>query len=238
MVLLIDNYDSFTYNLVHRLLEVEPGLAVEVVRHDQITPEAAEAARPSHVILSPGPCGPAEAGASCAVIRRLAGRVPILGVCLGHQCIAHAFGLPVVRAPRPVHGSPADVHHGGQGVFSGLPSPFPAARYHSLVVPTAAVESSPEWQVTAWAHEPDGTRLVMAMRRRWGPARPAAELIGLQFHPESFMTPHGHAILRGFLAARPPGASVPGGAVAARPGGEVGGEGGDILPGATIRSSG
>src|SRR5438477_1368298 len=132
MILLIDNYDSFTYNLVQALASL--GADVETVRNDAVTPEEVEARSPRGIVISPGPCTPRESGVSNRVIRRLAGRIPILGVCLGHQCIAHAFGGRVVRAKRPMHGKTSEIHHDGGGVFDGLPVPFSAMRYHSLVV--------------------------------------------------------------------------------------------------------
>lgn len=186
MLLLIDNYDSFTYNLYQYLAEL--GAEVLVRRNDQITAEQVEALAPSHIVLSPGPCTPREAGVSCAVVARLAPRVPMLGVCLGHQCIAEAFGGRVVRAPQPVHGKAARIRHHGQGVLRGLPNPFIAARYHSLVVERATLPHALE--VTAETE--DG--LVMALRHRRYPVE------GVQFHPESILTEAGKDLLRTFVA--------------------------------------
>jgi anthranilate synthase component 2 len=200
VVLLIDNYDSFTWNLVQAVGALIPNAAVGrdvvVVRHDEVTPEQVETLDrgrpPSRIIISPGPCTPREAGVSVAVIERFAGRVRILGVCLGHQAIGAAFGMRVVRSPRPIHGKPSPVHHDGRGVFAGLQSPLGAARYHSLVVEEASV--TPGWEVSAWTNGPEG-RLVMGLRRQ-GPGAPVE---GVQFHPESFMTPEGSGLLRNFL---------------------------------------
>jgi anthranilate synthase/aminodeoxychorismate synthase-like glutamine amidotransferase len=185
VILLVDNYDSFVYNLVQAILPM--GYACEVRRNDQVSPDEIEALGPTHIVISPGPCTPNEAGVSCDVIRRFAGRVPILGVCLGHQCIGQVFGGRVVRAPVPVHGKTSEIRHGGQGVFAGLPDPFPAARYHSLVVER---ETLPEaLEVTAWT----GDGLIMGLRHR----QHAVE--GVQFHPESYMTDLGPALLATFL---------------------------------------
>ncbi len=176
---LVDNFDSFAWNLFQALSAL--GARVEVVRSDRATPRAA--LRRDRVVLSPGPCGPAEAGTAMAVARAAAGRRPVLGVCLGHQVLAAAFGGRVGRAPKPVHGRTSPVRHDGSGAFRGLPSPFPAARYHSL-----AVTRMPEGFVrTAWTA--DG--VVMGMRR--------GELEGWQFHPESYLTEHGTALLRAWL---------------------------------------
>ncbi len=186
MLLLIDNYDSFTYNLYQYLSEL--GAAVQVVRNDRVTVEEIEALRPEGIVISPGPCTPREAGVSVETVRRLAGKVPILGVCLGHQCIGEAFGGRVVGAGEIVHGKTSLVHHSGQGVLRGLPDPFEAVRYHSLIVDR---ESLPEeLEVTAWTER----GLIMALRHRWLPVE------GVQFHPESIATGVGKDILRNFLA--------------------------------------
>ncbi len=185
MILLIDNYDSFTYNLFQFLSEL--GAEVQVVRNDRIAVEDVEAMQPRGIVISPGPCTPREAGVSVELVRRLAGRVPILGVCLGHQCIGEAFGGRVVGAGEIVHGKTSLVHHTGQGVLRGLPDPFPAVRYHSLVVERDSLPE--ELEVTAWT---DGG-LVMGLRHRRLPVE------GVQFHPESIATPVGKDILRNFL---------------------------------------
>jgi anthranilate synthase/aminodeoxychorismate synthase-like glutamine amidotransferase len=185
MILLIDNYDSFTYNLVQALGAL--GAEVETLRNDAVTPEEIDARAPERIVISPGPCTPRESGISNRVIRRFAGRVPILGVCLGHQCIAHAFGAQVVRATRPMHGKTSEIRHDGEGVFAGLPNPFTAMRYHSLVVDERSLPS--EFAVSA--RTSDGE--VMGFRHREWP------LEGVQFHPESYRTEAGAALLRNFL---------------------------------------
>jgi anthranilate synthase/aminodeoxychorismate synthase-like glutamine amidotransferase len=202
VILIVDNYDSFTWNLVHRLAEVVPSLTerdLVVVRNDEVRVadvEAMDGGRgPSHIVISPGPCTPREAGGSCAIVRAFAGRVPLLGVCLGHQCIAEALGMRVARHPVVVHGKTSLIRHDGRGVFRGVSDPFVAARYHSLVVE----EIGEGWEVSAWTEEV-GKTVVMGMRRVGG----GAALEGLQFHPESFMTPEGGAMLRNFLAMRKP----------------------------------
>jgi anthranilate synthase component 2 len=190
MLLMIDNYDSFTYNVVQYLGEL--GAEVEVVRNDQIDVAGVEALAPSRIVISPGPCTPNEAGISMAVIEAFAGRVPILGICLGHQSIGQVFGGRVVRARQVMHGKTSAVHHRGQGVFAGLSNPFEATRYHSLVVER---ESLPEClEVTAWTETEDGEfDEIMGIRHR----QLAVE--GVQFHPESILTAHGHDLLRNFL---------------------------------------
>ncbi|MEL6329006.1 MAG: aminodeoxychorismate/anthranilate synthase component II [Planctomycetota bacterium] len=218
MILLIDNYDSFTWNLVQRLGELdpdlEPGRDLVVLRNDQISPDEAErlddGRGPTHVIVSPGPCTPTEAGVSAQIVERFAGRVPVLGVCLGHQCIADLHGMPVTRHPTIMHGKTSEVNHDGLGVFAGLPRPFTATRYHSLVVrmadvpppPPGALEGSAEtdgWLVSATCKDPDGTEVVMGLRRVWAdPSK--APLEGVQFHPESFLTKDGPKLLANFLA--------------------------------------
>ncbi|MDT7943498.1 MAG: aminodeoxychorismate/anthranilate synthase component II [Dehalococcoidia bacterium] len=184
-ILLIDNYDSFTYNLYQYLWEL--GATVEVARNDRITVEEALAMAPSGVVISPGPCTPKEAGVSVALIQALAGKVPILGVCLGHQCIGEAFGGRVVGAEEIVHGKLSNIYHTGAGVLTGLPNPFPAVRYHSLVVERESLP--PVLEVTAWTDK----GLIMGLRHRHLPVE------GVQFHPESIATPSGKQILRNFL---------------------------------------
>ena len=185
MVLVIDNYDSFTYNLVQYLGEL--GADVSVFRNDQISLEEAEALCPDRVVISPGPCTPDKAGICKDLIMCLAGKVPILGVCLGHQTIGEAFGGKVIRCHEIVHGKMGAMHHAGEGVFRGLPSPFLATRYHSLIVDRATLPDCLE--VTAWLE--DGT--IMGLRHK-------DRLIeGVQFHPESIASEHGHQLLRNFL---------------------------------------
>lgn len=185
MILLVDNYDSFTWNLYQYLSE----LGVEVVtrRNDEITVAQAEALAPERIVISPGPCTPREAGVSNDLIRALGPRVPTLGVCLGHQCIGEVFGGRVLRAPEPVHGKTSLIHHGGAGVLAGLPQPFEAIRYHSLIVERATLPT--ELEITA--ETADG--LIMGLRHRDYPIH------GVQFHPESIMTAAGKDLLRNFL---------------------------------------
>ena len=214
VILLIDNYDSFTWNLVQRLGEIdrslEPDRDLLVVRNDKITPDQAEALDsgrgPGHLIISPGPCTPAEAGVSSAMIERFAGRIPILGVCLGHQCIGHMHGMTVARHTVPMHGKTSPIHHDNRGVFRGLPSPMTATRYHSLVVLAESVPPARPgedgWAISAWTDErtEEGgmRRVVMGLRRTWAdPSR--ANLEGVQFHPESFLTEAGPRLLANFL---------------------------------------
>ena len=186
MLLLIDNYDSFTYNLVHYLGEL--GADVVVHRNDSLDVQAAMALRPEAIVLSPGPCDPAQAGICLALTAAAAEtRTPLLGVCLGHQTIGQAFGGKVVRCHEIVHGKMGEMHHEGKGVFAGLPSPFKATRYHSLVVERASLPDCLE--ITAWLK--DGT--IMGLRHRELPIE------GVQFHPESIASEHGHQILRNFL---------------------------------------
>ena len=186
-VLLIDNYDSFTYNLFQYLREL--GATVEVRRNDALSVAEAAALRPDRIVVSPGPCTPAEAGISVELIRQLGPQVPTLGVCLGHQSLGAAFGGAVVRAPQVMHGKLSAIHHAGQGVFAGLPTPFTATRYHSLIVRRDDLPA--ELEVTAWTD--DG--LIMGLRHRTHPIE------GVQFHPESIMTESGKLLLRTFLGA-------------------------------------
>jgi anthranilate synthase component 2 len=190
MLLMIDNYDSFTYNLVQYLGEL--GAEVRVVRNDELTLDEAIALEPERVVISPGPCTPNEAGLSVPLIQAMAGRVPILGVCLGHQSIGQAFGGRIVKAPQVMHGKTSLIHHTGRGVFQGLPSPFEATRYHSLVIEQASLPDCLE--VTAWTETPDGAReAIMGVRHR------TQAVEGVQFHPESILTRHGHDLLRNFI---------------------------------------
>ncbi|MFI4923405.1 MAG: aminodeoxychorismate/anthranilate synthase component II [Burkholderiales bacterium] len=185
MLLMIDNYDSFTYNLVQYLGEL--GEEVVVYRNDEITLEKIAALKPEHIVISPGPCTPNEAGVSVPLIKRFAGEIPILGVCLGHQSIGQAFGGKIVHAKQLMHGKTSNIHHTRQGVFSNLPSPFQATRYHSLVIER---ESLPEClEVTAWTDDGE----IMGVRHK------SLRIEGVQFHPESILTEHGHDLLRNFL---------------------------------------
>jgi anthranilate synthase/aminodeoxychorismate synthase-like glutamine amidotransferase len=188
MILLIDNYDSFTYNLVQRLGELDLGLGVQVYRNDKITVRQVEELRPTHLILSPGPCTPREAGVCNDLLRRFAPEMPILGVCLGHQCIGHVFGGEVVRNYRIMHGKTSPIHHDGQGVFRGLSNPFEATRYHSLVIRRETFRN-PDFVTAAWTEEGE----IMGVRHRTWP------LHGVQFHPESFLTLEGPRLLRNFV---------------------------------------
>ncbi len=186
MIALIDNYDSFTFNLVHYLGDL--GAQCDVVRNDAASPADILARAPEAIVLSPGPCTPAEAGICLELIETAAGRVPILGVCLGHQAIGQAFGGRVIRARAPMHGKVSPVTHAGSDVFAGLPSPFAATRYHSLIVEQDTLPDTLE--ATAWTA--DGT--IMGLRHRTLP------IFGVQFHPESIASEHGHALLANFLA--------------------------------------
>lgn len=188
MVLMIDNYDSFTYNLVQYLGEL--GREVRVYRNDQITCEEIRLLQPSHIVISPGPCTPNEAGISLEVIERFAGQIPILGVCLGHQAIGQAFGGLVIRAPRLMHGKTSPIHHDGRQVYRDVPSPFTATRYHSLILDR---DSLPEClEITAWTEEGE----IMGIRHR------EYSVEGIQYHPESILTEHGHLLLKNFLVLR------------------------------------
>jgi anthranilate synthase/aminodeoxychorismate synthase-like glutamine amidotransferase len=186
VLLVIDNYDSFTYNLVQYLGEL--GQAVRVVRNDEIAAADIGQIAPTHIVISPGPCTPNEAGISLDVIKAYAGKIPILGVCLGHQSIGQAFGGKIVRAARVMHGKTSMIHHDGKGVFAGLPNPFEATRYHSLLIERASVPDALE--VTANTDEGE----IMAVRHRTLPVE------GVQFHPESFLTTAGKDLLANFIA--------------------------------------
>lgn len=193
MLLMIDNYDSFTYNLVQYLGEL--GAEVRVERNDALTLDAIEAIAPDHLMISPGPCSPNEAGISLDVLRHFAGRLPIFGVCLGHQALGQAFGGKVVHAREVMHGKTSPIFHTGVGVFAGLPNPFDATRYHSLVVERASLPDCLE--ITAWTAHPDGSvDEIMGLRHR------EFMVEGVQFHPESILTEHGHTLLANFLAQR------------------------------------
>jgi anthranilate synthase/aminodeoxychorismate synthase-like glutamine amidotransferase len=209
VTVLIDNYDSFTYNLAHMLTAC--GCRVEVIRNDEVTAQQVAAFAPDGVVISPGPCAPADAGISVEVVRACSGQVPLLGVCLGHQAIAAAFGARIIAAPRPIHGQTSTVTHDGRGFLAGLPQPFQAARYHSLIVDQTTLP--PCLTVTATV----GGQIPMALRHRAQPTE------GVQFHPESILTTCGETIIRNFAQAIPrpaPGASGPAAAAAdsSRPG--------------------
>jgi anthranilate synthase component 2 len=188
MLLMIDNYDSFTYNLVQYFGEL--GADVRVFRNDQITVAEIEKLKPDHIVVSPGPCTPTEAGVSVETIQKLAGKIPILGVCLGHQSIGQAFGGKIVRARQLMHGKTSMIHHKEQGVFHGLPTPFEATRYHSLVIERESCPSVLE--ITAWTEDGE----IMGVRHK------SLAVEGVQFHPESILTQHGHAMLANFLKAK------------------------------------
>ena len=190
MFVLIDNYDSFTYNLVQYFGQL--GAEPVVYRNDKITLPELEALQPERLVISPGPCTPTEAGISCAAIRAFAGRIPILGVCLGHQSIGQVYGGQIVRAERLMHGKTSPIHHDNRGLFAGLPNPFEATRYHSLVIAPASLPACLER--SAWTAEEE----IMGVRHR------EFTIEGVQFHPESILTQHGHALLRNFLALRAP----------------------------------
>jgi anthranilate synthase/aminodeoxychorismate synthase-like glutamine amidotransferase len=192
MILLIDNYDSFTYNLVQRLGEIDSTLDVRVVRNDQISLDEIGALRPERIIISPGPCTPHEAGISKDVIERYGPGTPLLGVCLGHQCIGEVYGWEVNRADRLMHGKVSEIYHDAKGVFAGLRNPFIATRYHSLVVRPDKVHD--DLEVCAWTNDPGQPREVMGVRHRRFPIH------GVQFHPESFLTDVGIDLLKNFLA--------------------------------------
>jgi len=187
MIVLIDNYDSFTYNLVQRLGELDAQADLRVFRNDKVTVAEIEALGPSHIIVSPGPCTPREGGVSNDVIRHFAGKVPILGVCLGHQCIGFVFGADVVRHDRLMHGKTSMIHHDGRTIFEGIANPFEATRYHSLIVRRESLPS--EFEVSAWT---DADEVMGLRHRRW-------PLEGVQFHPESFLTVEGPKILKNFI---------------------------------------
>ncbi len=190
MVVVIDNYDSFTYNLVQRLGEIDPGVEIGVYRNDQLTISQLDELAPSRLLISPGPCTPKEAGISVECVRHFAGRIPVLGVCLGHQSIGSAFGARVVRAPELMHGKTDKITHDDAGLFQGIENPFVATRYHSLVIEPSSLPD--ELTVSAWT-DTGGGRKIMAVRHR------DYQLEGWQFHPESFLTEPGIELLSRFL---------------------------------------
>lgn len=188
MILVIDNYDSFTYNLVQRLGEIDASLDIRVFRNDQINVETIKTLAPTKIIISPGPCTPKEAGISNEVLKTFASQLPILGVCLGHQCIGHTFGGEVIRNSRIMHGKISPIHHDNKGIFKGLSNPFDATRYHSLVIKKETF-TNPDFEISAWTSEGE----IMGVRHKsW-------ELHGVQFHPESFLSLEGPKLLKNFL---------------------------------------
>ncbi len=191
MIFVLDNYDSFTYNLVQRFGEIDPSLDIRVARNDQITIDEIEALHPERIVISPGPCTPSEAGISKAVIEHFGPRLPVLGVCLGHQSMAEVYHARVVRHTRLMHGKVSPIYHDGQGVFRGLDNPFIATRYHSLIVPEASIPD--ELILSAWAQGAGCEKEVMGLRHRDYPVH------GVQFHPESFLTEQGILLLKNFL---------------------------------------
>ena len=189
MILVLDNYDSFTYNLVQRIGELDSGWELKVIRNDVMTAEqAAEQYKPTHLIISPGPCTPNEAGESMNFVKHFHGKIPILGVCLGHQSIAQVFGADIIRADRLMHGKTSEITHDARGVYAGLPDPFTATRYHSLIVDTSNLDD--DFIETAWSVD---RRELMGIRSKTHPTH------GVQFHPESFLTEIGHKLLENFL---------------------------------------
>ncbi|QDV28954.1 Anthranilate synthase component 2 [Planctopirus ephydatiae] len=191
MLFVLDNYDSFTYNLVQRFGEIDPQIDLQVVRNNEITVAQVADLKPRAIVVSPGPCSPTEAGISMELIRTLGPIIPTLGVCLGHQSIAQVFDSEVVRAPRLMHGKLSHVHHKGEGLFADLPNPMTCTRYHSLIVPEATL--STDLEVTAWVEDPGHPREVMGLRHKTYPIH------GVQFHPESFLTQGGIDLLKNFL---------------------------------------
>ena len=196
MILVLDNYDSFTYNLVQRLGEIDDTVDLQVHRNDEITTQQIAELAPSHLIISPGPCTPREAGISVDCVETFAGKIPVLGVCLGHQSIGQARGANIVRAKRLMHGKTDHIHHDDRGLFAGLPNPLVATRYHSLVIEPSSLPE--QFEVSAWCDAPAGAREIMGIRHREFP------LVGLQFHPESFLTDDGPEMLRRFMDLRWP----------------------------------
>ncbi len=188
---MLDNYDSFTYNLVQRLGEIDGSVDIRVVRNDKISIDEIRKLRPDRILISPGPCSPSEAGISVPIVKELMGEFPILGVCLGHQSIGQALGGKIVRAPVLMHGKTDRIYHDNRGFFEDLPNPFVATRYHSLVIEPASLPE--ELEVSAWVDDSDGSRQIMAVRHRTHP------VVGWQFHPESFLTEPGVELLRRFL---------------------------------------
>ena len=203
MILLIDNYDSFTYNLVQRIGEMDASLDLRVFRHDKVGVEEVASLGPDHVIISPGPCTPNEAGISNDIVRAFAGKVPLLGVCLGHQCIGHTFGMQVDRNYRIMHGKTSPICHDGKTIFEGLSNPLDATRYHSLIITKDSVDEE-RFEISAWTQEGE----VMGLRAKPGVLEGDAPLEGVQFHPESFLTSEGPHLLANFLGLEAPATST------------------------------
>ena len=190
MLLMIDNYDSFTYNVVQYLLEL--GADVRVVRNNEITVDEIREMNPDHIVISPGPCNPDKAGVSMAAIQEFAGNIPVLGICLGHQSIGQVYGGEIIRAGQVMHGKTSQIYHNGTGVFAGLPSPFRATRYHSLVIDKDQLPD--DLEITAWTQNPDGSmEEIMGVRHK------TLSVEGVQFHPESILSEYGHELLANFL---------------------------------------
>jgi anthranilate synthase component 2 len=193
MIAIIDNYDSFTYNVVQRLGEIDASIDVQVFRNDEVSVEALADKQPSHLIISPGPCTPDEAGISMQAAKHFGGKIPLLGICLGHQSIGQVTGGEIVRADQLMHGKTDEIHHNQGGLFQGIPSPMVATRYHSLVIRPESL--SEDFEMVAWA-EDNGSKTIMAIQHRTHPT------FGLQFHPESFLTKFGVNLLGNFLNAK------------------------------------
>ena len=187
MIVLIDNYDSFTYNLVQKFGEVAPAMPIKVFRNDKVTVDEVEAMKPTHIVISPGPCTPREGGVSNAMITTFGPRVPLLGVCLGHQCIGFVAGAIVERAAKLMHGKTDQIHHDGKAIYAGIPNPFTATRYHSLIIRQGTLPA--DYEITAWTKDDE----IMGVRHKTWP------LEGVQYHPESFLTEHGDTLLANFL---------------------------------------
>ena len=191
MILIVDNYDSFTYNLAQRFGEIDASIEMQVVRNDQISVDEIAEIAPTHLVNSPGPCTPKEAGISVDCVRRFHGKIPLLGVCLGHQSIGAATGGKIVRAERLMHGKTDQIQHNGSGIFAGLPNPMTATRYHSLIIEPSTL--SDEFEVTAWTESPTGQKEIMAIEHI------KHATFGVQFHPESFLTERGIELLKNFI---------------------------------------
>lgn len=191
MIVIVDNYDSFTYNLAQRIGEIDNQVNLKVVRNDQVTVEQIQDLSPTHLIISPGPCTPKEAGISVECVKHFHGKIPVFGVCLGHQSIGAATGGKIVRADRLMHGKTDQIHHNGKAIFSGIPNPMIATRYHSLVIQPDTL--SDEFEVIAWADSPSGEREIMAIQHKQHPT------FGVQFHPESFLTESGVDLIKNYI---------------------------------------